>query len=95
MHSLKSWTTEKQQSEVLVKEEKKKLVSQMEKNMPDLLVGLVLFFFFLGYTAVYHKKLSAAWIIPVQSYRLSAESEQSKGRNNKLCVALHPGLLIA
>lgn len=46
MHSLKSWTAEKQQSKVLVKEEKKKLVSQMEKNMPDLLVGLVLVFFF-------------------------------------------------
>lgn len=63
--------------------------------MLDLLVGLVLVFFFLGYTTIYLKKLSAAWVIPVQSYRLSAESEQSKGKNNKLCVALHPGLLIA
>lgn len=63
--------------------------------MPDLLVGLVLFVCFFLWLHHYHKKFSAAWVIPAQLYRLTAESEQSKGRNNKLCTALHPGLLIA
>lgn len=76
-------------------EKKKKLISQIEKNIPDFLVRLFIgIFSSFGSTTFYHKKFSA-WVIPAQLYRLSAESEQSKGRNNKLCVALHPGLLIA
>lgn len=34
----------------------------------------------------------AAWVIIAQPYRFGARS--SKGRNNKLCVALHAGVLI-
>lgn len=67
------------------------LISQIETNMPDLLVGLVLFVFFFLATPLFITRNSAAWVIPAQLYRLIAESEQ----NNKLCVALHPGLLIA
>lgn len=86
----KSWTAEKHQSEVLVKQKKTQpCKSQSEKNMSDLFSV-----FFLATPLFITRNFLAAWVIPAQSYRFSAESEQSKGRNNKLCVALHPGVLI-
>lgn len=59
--------------------ERNKLISQIEKNMPDLLVGLVFCFVWLHH---YHKKFSAAWIIPAQLHSVLSQSKSRGGTIN-------------